>query len=92
MATRVAHICVVKWWDASVHQAALKALKRAAVYSELAFMKILGKDHGGLGLEAFGMEGVEYHGRLSKFWTNTLWPRVAPFAYEKYSVDDAWSP
>jgi hypothetical protein len=86
MATRAAHFLVVNGWDASFHETALTALREAAVYSEVAFMRIIGQEHGGAGLRAFRTEGIEYHDRLMGFWRNAVGPRLAPFAFETFGM------
>jgi hypothetical protein len=82
IATIVAHRCVIEDWDPNLGEAALKAFKRAALYCEIAFSQILGTERGGLGLEAFGKEGVEYVKQLAEFWEGTVSRRIAPFAFE----------
>src|SRR5262249_23052989 len=71
-----------------LHETAAKAFKRAAIYAELAFMRILGQEYGAVGLyQAFSKEGIEQQGRLMKYWLETLSPRVTPFSFEPDPVE-----
>lgn len=83
MATITAHQYVVHGWDAGLHDTAIRAFKKAALYTELSFMVILGQEWGAHGLRAFGGDGVEHYLRLRDHWSQVVGPRVAPFAYER---------
>jgi hypothetical protein len=83
MATLAAMQFVMEEWDPTLKDTAVNALKRGALYTEMAFLTILGEERGAIGMrEAFSKEGAEYHDRLVQYRVSGLKNRLAPFAYE----------
>ena len=62
----------------------LNAPRRGAIYTEMAFMKIMGQEYGAKGLyQVFSPLGLEYARKVMMYLHDTLAIKLEPFAYEK---------
>ena len=88
MATGTAYASVMAW-DPELKDKALKSLRAAMLYTELAFSVILGIDPSTEGLrDAYTPLGREHYKRLWACWNGGLRKRLATFSYEDLFVDD----
>jgi hypothetical protein len=83
MATSHAIQFVMHGWNLSDTKVAANALKRGAIYTEIAFMKMMNQEYGGKGLAAFSASGKEYAKKIAEYVDNTLAEKLEQFAYER---------
>jgi hypothetical protein len=91
MATSIAlQFVTLLWKPAEESDVTRNALQRGALYPEIAFQIMTGQENGGGGFyDAFSVDGMEYMKKIANFWSTTLGPKIAQYAYEPDASEGA---